>query len=383
MILLIIQFVRMPKKSELVAELQCCLMMVELLTDDDATPDVFLPLFAYMKQMGEDLDKLRRIDRGESFLKTQRHFNYRVLFRMTKADLFRTAAIVGPGGTMRARNGLKFQTVEGLAIVLYRLATGSKLADVILIFANRCEEDICDIYGAMLLHLWEKYQHLLTLETSPLATQHNLYVEKVQEYTRSNLDIIGFIDGTFRGTACPVVGQRAMYNGYKRKHGVIFEAITSPDGLIVHVHGPITGANNDRFVIARSRVGERLGIMLPGRAVYGDAAYSLGPGMLVGYSRQECIEDPAKRALTRKLNDARATVEYGFKDVISRFPFFDLESRQRTGQMKVGTSYKVACLLSNEVSCLYGCQTSVMFNCNTPTLESYLVEIEDMEGHLE
>ena len=75
---------------------------------------------------------------------------------------------------------------------------------------------------------------------------------------------VGFIDGTFIGTARPEDNemQRAAYNGHRRKHAIKFEALLTPDGLIAHAAGPLEGRRHDWTLYVRSDVDEQLEEML-------------------------------------------------------------------------------------------------------------------------
>ena len=64
----------------------------------------------------------------------------------------------------------------------------------------------------------------------------------------------GFVDGTFRGH-CRPEGQDAqelVYSGYKRLHGIQYQAITTPDCLISSLTGPYPGCTNDWAMWKRS-----------------------------------------------------------------------------------------------------------------------------------
>ena len=61
---------------------------------------------------------------------------------------------------------------------------------------------------------------------------------------------VGFVDGTFHGINRPGrdgnqgLLQRLFYNGAHKGHGIIFEMITFPDGLIGRAYGPVSGRHH-------------------------------------------------------------------------------------------------------------------------------------------
>ena len=49
----------------------------------------------------------------------------------------------------------------------------------------------------------------------------------------------GFVDGTVRPISRPGENQRLLYNGHKRVHGLKFQSLVLPNGLIAHLYGPV------------------------------------------------------------------------------------------------------------------------------------------------
>ena len=54
---------------------------------------------------------------------------------------------------------------------------------------------------------------------------------------------LGFIDGTVRPISKPDQNQRVVYNGHKRVHGVKFQSVALPNGIIGNMYGPIGKGN--------------------------------------------------------------------------------------------------------------------------------------------
>lgn len=61
------------------------------------------------------------------------------------------------------------------------------------------------------------------------------------------LNVVGFIDGTVSGVLRPKghVHQRVVYNGHKSKNTLKYRAINAPDGMMLHVSGPVEGQRHD------------------------------------------------------------------------------------------------------------------------------------------
>ena len=47
------------------------------------------------------------------------------------------------------------------------------------------------------------------------------------------------VDGTVRPICRPGEMQRAVYNGHKRVHGLKFQSVALPNGLIANLFGPV------------------------------------------------------------------------------------------------------------------------------------------------
>ncbi|CAB1108384.1 unnamed protein product [Ectocarpus sp. CCAP 1310/34] len=79
------------------------------------------------------------------------------------------------------------------------------------------------------------------------------------------------------------------------------------------------------------------------------------------------------RNFNKSMSQCRVTVEWGFKDMTSKWAFVDMKCQQKFLLSPVATQYKVATLLSNFHSCLNGGnQISQYFGVEPPTLEEYL-----------
>ena len=74
-------------------------------------------------------------------------------------------------------------------------------------------------------HLPERYSHAITAKGSPLD------------------NCFGFIDGTVRPISKPGENQRIVCNGHKRVHGITFQSVALPNGLIGNMFGPVGKGN--------------------------------------------------------------------------------------------------------------------------------------------
>jgi hypothetical protein len=74
-------------------------------------------------------------------------------------------------------------------------------------------------------------------------------------------NVWGFIDGVkwviSRPGGHPIL-QRAVYSGYKKAHCLSFHVVSSPDGMIQHLYGPLPGHTNDINVLEASALQDKM-----------------------------------------------------------------------------------------------------------------------------
>lgn len=177
----------------------------------------------------------------------------------------------------------------------------------------------------------------------------------------------------------PSKGQRVFYNGHKRKHAIKFQGVMTPDGIFVDLHGPVPGTRHDAFLLTDSGLVPKLEGNMNSAAgepffIYGDPAYGLQSHIMCPY--QEVSNGPLTPEMigfNKSMSSARVAVEWGFKEMTSKWAFVDMKGQQKIWLSPVGRHYKVATLLSNVHGCLNGGnQISQYFKMKPPLLEEYL-----------
>ena len=202
-----------------------------------------------------------------------------------------------------------------------------------------------------------------------------LYAEAIYRKGSALNNVWGFIDGTTRACARPRRDQRLIYNGHKRYHCLKYQSITTPNGIIANLFGPMEGRRHDSFMLARSGVMpllEQHSFDSQGNSlcIYGDAGYPL----------RRYLQTPFLGNLTQQQKDfneamskVRVSVEWLFGDILKQFKFTDFRKNQKLGLSPIGTQYRVSVLLTNAFTCLYGNNTSHYFDCEPPIIEEYFV----------
>jgi hypothetical protein len=158
-----------------------------------------------------------------------------------------------------------------------------------------------------------------------------------------------------------------------RAHGVKFQGISTPDGIVRLLHGPFAGSYHDSKLWKRSDVNEVLRTMplLPsGRPpiLYGDSAYALSSVLAKPFPSST---SPSHRACNLKMAKLRINVEMCFGNIKQFFSFIDFRKNLKNSLQPVGQIYRVGVLLSNARSCCYGNSSSACSDMRPPTLNDY------------
>lgn len=69
-----------------------------------------------------------------------------------------------------------------------------------------------------------------------------------------------FIDGTVIGVSRPsgYMKQLIVHNGHKHKHALKYQAIRTPNGMIIHAYGPVGGRRHDWYLYHCSNIESNL-----------------------------------------------------------------------------------------------------------------------------
>ena len=109
----------------------------------------------------------------------------------------------------------------------------------------------------------------------------------------------GFIDGTVREIARPKFNQRVMYNGHKGVHGIKFQSVVTPNGIIANLCGPFEGKRHKSVMLRESGLLNKLRrvVFYNGQPLCscGDPAYPLG--VHLGFGNQGHRFSPYQRGL--------------------------------------------------------------------------------------
>ena len=179
-------------------------------------------------------------------------FNFDVLeddeclaeFRFQKRDLPLLADVLEIPETVECYQRSICSGLEALCILLKRHSYPCRYSDMVARFAKPVPV-LCMINNYMIDFIYQSHSHRILEWNDSILDPYLL-----ERYSRaiaakgSPLDnCFGFIDGTVRPISKPGENQRIVYNGHKRVHGIKFQSVALPNGLIGNMYGPVGKGN--------------------------------------------------------------------------------------------------------------------------------------------
>lgn len=291
-------------------------------------------------------------------------------FRFAKQDILNLIALLQIPERYICENRTTATGLEGLLILLRRLTYPNRLCELEKEF-GRTKTELSLIVNTVLEDIHSRFSSKIT-ELNSNWIDLNRYAQAISNKGCPVRNCWGFIDGTCMMITRPSIGQNSFYSGHKRQHCVKFQGVTTPNGLIAHLFGPIEGCRHDSYMLAESKLLETLITdSYKNYCIYGDPAYPITAQLLAPY-RGDVTEEEA--AFNKEMSRVRQTVEWGFGKVKSLFAFLDFKKNLKLLLQPVSKYFIVGAFFTNLHTCLYGSQTSLYFDVSPPTLETYLTD---------
>lgn len=220
------------KKNMLAASLMLCLDDV---LDEEQVISIFgdltrkNPPFPYWKF--ETID-VQLSDMSEAEVRAE------FRFAPSEIDLLRQALRIPQKFT--CPNGTVASGEERLLMLLKRFAYPCRLSDMVPRF-GRSVPEISLILTEVTKHVVETQGHLLKDLNQPWLQPHHLeeFALVIHQKGAALDNCWGFVDGTVRPICRPGEHQRLMFNGHKRVHGLKFQSVVAPNGMIANLFGPV------------------------------------------------------------------------------------------------------------------------------------------------
>ncbi|XP_073228181.1 uncharacterized protein [Porites lutea] len=296
-------------------------------------------------------------------------------FRVKKEDVPRLADVLQIPETVRCEQRSVCGRIEGLCMLLRRLAYPCRYSDMIHRFARPVPE-ICMITNTVMDFIFDHHAHRLTQWNLSIMNAQALqsYADAVSARGAPLQNCFGFVDGTVRPIARPGEHQRLVYNGHKRVHSLKFQSLALPNGLIANMYGPIEGKRHDACMLVESKLLrdlERNAFSPTGEpmCIYGDPAYPHRVNLQCPFRQR--VLTPDMEAFNKAMSQVRVSVEWLFGDIVNYFKFLDFKKNLKIGMSSIGKLYLVSALLQNAITCLYGNNISEFFDLQPPSLQYY------------
>ena len=312
------------------------------------------------------------------------YFNLNVLsdhqcltdFRFKKKDIGLLCEMVDwPGVTVR--NEYRCDRVTAICSFLYRLAITCRWYDHELKFGHFTSQ-LSEVFWEHVELVVEKYGHVLTLRPGMMQARARLYADVLKEHDCPLYNCVGFIDCTKIRISRPGGHgslQRSTYSGHKRMHCLIYQSLSTPDGLIYALHGPVEGRRHDLTLLYQSEWEEVMqnAFVIDGTQyyIYGDSAYLLRPWMQRPFVRE--FATPAQLEFNTAMSALRILVEHNYRDLKQWWCSQDYARNLKVRQAPIGILYQASTIMLNFNTCLYRSgQTIERFGISPPSLDDYI-----------
>ena len=145
--------------------------------------------------------------------------------------------------------GTVCEGTEGVCMILKRYSFPCRYSDMIPIFGRPVPE-LCMICNTVTDWIYAHHGHRITQWNRTILNPLELekYAEAVFNKGAPLSNCFGFVDGTVRPITRPGENQRLLYNGHKRVHGLKFQSVVLPNGLIAHLYGPVGKAYKSLYL---------------------------------------------------------------------------------------------------------------------------------------
>jgi hypothetical protein len=185
------------------------------------------PCFPYEEYDHFDLDTMDSVD-------------CKAEFRVEKNDIPLLAEVLRIPAEFRCPQGTVCDGIEGLCILLKRLAYPCRFSDMIARFGKPVPV-LSMITNTVVDWIHEEHQHRITGWNEAILNPIKLgqYAEAISMKGAALDNCFGFIDGTVRPICRPKKNHRLVYNGHKRVYALKFQSVTLPSGMIAQIFGPV------------------------------------------------------------------------------------------------------------------------------------------------
>jgi hypothetical protein len=280
-------------------------------------------------------------------------------------------------------NRYKVDRIEALCITLYRLSWPVRSCELEKLFPDRSSSALSAIFLHMVQWIHDNWKHLLLFDHVRLTPEFmERCVQAVDAKGTHQRNCWSFIDRTHYRICRPENDQREFYTGHKHMHSLKYQAISTPDGMIVHFGGPFPGRRHDARMLTDSHIRDYLAVHARNQNgdrlfVYGDEGYGRGIQVLAPFRGNV---DAEQMAYNESMRRPRLAAEWGFCFISNNWGMLNFYTNLRIGLAPVGLYAPVAALFSNLLRCVgRGSTTEAYYQMRAPTIEEYLTPFDEWD----
>jgi len=311
---------------------------------------------------------------------------FRKLFRFEYPDVVDLVAELGVPDPVITPTGCTMPAVDAFCLVCYRFSFPSTW-DRVTLFGRRTS-----VLQAVFMHtvnlLFDRWAHLLTgPDMGRLGPQLELFASRIRG--RDGFTPVervwAFLDGTHMKICRPKSGQRGFYQHRKASHTVVLQGLTTPDGMIVQMFGPLEGVRHDQRVLTESGLQEMLRAYMTARFgqdirtwyyVYADKGYAISDVIQPSYKGRD-LQQLDARVANIVMSAKRVSVEHSFRKFKSLWAFNNFYADCKVNKSPLCKYFIVSCLLTNLHTTCYESQVGKAYCLRPPTAHNYLHGIFD------
>ena len=271
-----------------------------------------------------------------------------------------------------------FSGMEALVTFLSRMATAATWEQQQLFLGGRARSAYTGAFYHVLHHIWDNYAGCIT-DINRWSAWALTFANAAINAGSPAQHCVGFLDGTIRSSCRPSRHQRLAYTGYGRRHGLKFQTVVSPNGMITDFFGPVLARHGDGHMLRVSHLLQRMATFCAAAGghyyIYGDSAYPLHQYLLRGLKG---VMTPQQQAFCTAMSTVRESVEWGYNLIVTLWPLLDVKRALKFYKTPIALLYSVGALMANVHNCFYGNMVLAFFqkthdtSLAPPSAEEYL-----------
>lgn len=265
---------------------------------------------------------------------------------------------------------------KGLCLVLYHMSWPLWLSDAKNLFVMS-KSFILMMFHCILQEIYICWKDLLLFDHVCLMPQFLAQcAEPVQDHGSLVPNVFAFMDGTHMCICHPTEDQEEYYSSQKHFHSIKYQAIITPDGIMVLVGGPFSSCWHDSCMAndlqiqsflakhARSPTGAQM-------VVYGDEGYGQSDEIKAPFRGN--ILTPEQATHNESMWRPWLCAEWSFGYMSNNFGLINYYQKFHMHLLPIGLYFPTSSLFCNVLWC-FGCGSTTLshYQMAAPTPQEYL-----------